>query len=205
MFVSERSDGINLWENAIDNGDTYFLQYQSHSTITKPTKRIKIPEKDMSNVKGKWKLHEKVSKSRYSFSANLSDLPKHTLSTTVEPYNFHTPGVEYEYPNVVPYNQILVPKSFYAKNKLSQKGDHLKRSSKVSSALKNKRKKKHELYQRQKNRKRNRSKSKLSRTKKSSKNPIKNFFRGVYYQYFSQKDRQLGPDVYPVSILSDSN
>ena len=153
----------------------------------------------MSNVKGKWKLHEKISKSRYSFSANLSESPKHTLSTTVEPYHFHKNGEEYEYPNVVPYNQILVPKSFYAKNKLSQKGDHLKRNSIVSSTLKNKRKKKHELYQSRKNLNRNRSKLKLRRTKKSSKNPIKNFFRGVYYQYFSQKDRQLGPDVYPVS------
>ena len=99
----------------------------------------------------------------------------------------------------MPYNQILVPKSFYAKNKLSQKGDYLKRNSIVSSTLKNKRKKKHELYQSRKNLNRNRSKLKLRRTKKSSKNPIKNFFRGVYYQYFSQKDRQLGPDVYPVS------
>ena len=155
----------------------------------------------MSNVKGKWELHEKTSKSRYSFSANLSDSPKPILSKTVEPYHFNNPGEEYEYPNVVPYNQILVPKSFYAKNKLTQKRDHLKRSSKVSSALKNKRKNKHELYQKHKNWNRKESKSKLRRTKKSSKNPIKNFFRGVYYQYFSQKDRQLGPDVYPVSNL----
>ena len=44
-------------------------------------------------------------------------------------------------------------------------------------------------------------KLKLNRTKKSNKNPISNIFRGIYYQYFTQKDRQLGPDIYPVSNL----
>ena len=118
-------------------------------------------------------------------------------------------GAEFEYPNVVPYNKILVPNSLYVKNPI--KINLKNKSSKVSSKLK---KSKYGKYRKVHNRpktvknvkprgQKKKKKSKLRRTKKSQKNPVTTFFRGIYYQYFNQKDRQLGPfNLYPVSQLS---
>ena len=216
----EKTDGVNSWENTIDVSDAYYkdtsdayhLQYHSHSTSTAPAKIIKTPEKSYPVDKEKWKLHKKETKSRYSFSESFDDSTIRDNSLEHKPNNYKKPGFEYEYPNVVPYNQILLPKSFYVKDKLSRKSDKSKRVLKVSPARKNKRKKKNLLKRIRKNKSlsssvksngksRTGKQSRLRRAKKSSKNPIKNFFRGIYYKYFSQKDRQidLAPDVYPVS------
>ena len=207
------TDGLNSWENTIEYGDAFYLQYQAHKTSTRPTKRIKLRDKHkIVDKKGEWQHHAKVSKSRYSFSENLNNSSINTISETRKPRHSKKPGFEFEYPNVVPYNQILVPKSFYVKKKLNRKSYKSKQNPKVSPALKNTRKKKHHLKRSRKNRnsiitnkihqdKRITKKLKLNRTKKSNKNPISNIFRGIYYQYFTQKDRQLGPDIYPVSNL----
>ena len=212
----EKTDGIDSWENTIDVSDAYYkdtsdayhLQYHSHSTSTAPANIIKTPEHTNSVGKEKWKLHKKDTKSRHSFSESFDDSTIRDNTLEYEPNLDKKPGFEYEYPNVVPYNQILVPKSFYVQHKLSRKSDKSKR---VSKATKNKRKKKSLLKRLRKNKifsssvksnqnKRTGKQLKLRRAKKSNKNSIKNFFRGIYYKYFSKKDRQidLAPDVYPV-------
>jgi hypothetical protein len=198
--------GVGSWENALSNGDAYYYQYHPQ-TSTRPSKRIKAREKNVT--KRKWKLHENI-KNKYLFYGDSSDSnTKRKYDSSTDMQSSKIDGAEFEYPNVVPYNKILVPSSLYVKNTIKTKLNN--KHSKVSSKLK---KSKHGKYRKVHNRintektvkrrgQKKMKKSKLRRTKKSQNNPVTTFFQGIYYQYFDQKDRQLAPfNLYPVSQLS---
>ena len=210
------SIGVGSWENTISDrlgsSDAYYYQYQSHTSTLTPSKRINAREKNIR--KEKWKKHENI-KNKFLFYGNSSDSNtkrKYDSSTDIESSKMD--GSEFEYPNVVPYNKILVPNSLYVKNTIKTKLKN--KDSKVLSKLK---KSKYGKYRKVHNRvktekkvkprraQKKKKKSKLRRNKKSQKNPVTTFFRGIYYQYFNQKDRQLGPfNLYPVtSILHHMN
>ena len=125
-----------------------------------------------------------------------------SYSHTLE--KFETAEPRFEYPHVVPYNKILVPNTLYEENIDDNNYSAAKRRPRLTKNYTRVKKHKKALKPASKKKRREKKRRVAKRPKhlldnKIYRNPISKFFNGIYYQYFTQKDRQVVDfGLYPV-------
>ena len=202
LYIIGSSYDINSWDSSITKNDTYFYHYRPYAVI-RPTKKVKTTARLID--KRKWKLHKSTRNinSHSESNNNIISTEKETTSTP------NQPGIRFEYPNVVPYNKILVPTSLY-KNNIHETGDSVANSLRgfESTSKKHRRRKHQRILKRNKKksakkRRVHKNTQKQNKAKTYEQNPVSKFFRGMYYKYFTEKDRQF--EVFDLSPVNYSN
>ena len=182
--------------------DTYYYHYYPHSSRTS-VKRTKAKNKPIEKRR-QWKLHRNEhSEKPLTYSVN-EDYENNISSYSHTLEKFETADPIFEYPHVVPYNKILVPNNQYEEYIDHNNYSATKRRPRFTKKSKRAKKFKKLLKAASKT-KRREKKSRVSKRAKHLldnkiyRNPISKFLNGIYYQYFTQKDRQVVDfGLYPV-------
>ena len=193
---------IETSEKSLAIRDTYYYHYHPHSSRTL-AKRTKVKNKPIEKRR-QWKLHRNVqSQKPLTYSVN-EDYENNISSYSHTLEKFETSDPIFEYPHVVPYNKILVPNTLYEENIDDNNYSATKRRPRFNK--KSKRVKKLKKFLKPASKKKRREKkhrvakgAKHLLDNKIYRNPISKFLNGIYYQYFTQKDRQVVDfGLYPV-------
>ena len=149
-------------------------------------------------------LHRNVhSQKPLTYSVN-EDYENNISSYSHTLEKFETADPIFEYPHVVPYNKILVPNTLYEENIDDNNYSATKRRPRFNKKSKRVKKLKKFLKPAPKKKRREKKRRVAKGAKHLSdnkiyRNPISKFLNGIYYQYFTQKDRQVVDfGLYPV-------
>ena len=193
---------VETGEKSLAIRDTYYYHYHPHSSRTL-AKRTKVKNKPIEKRR-QWMLHRNVhSQKPLTYSVN-EDYENNISSYSHTLEQFETADPIFEYPHVVPYNKILVPNTQYEENIDHNNYSATKRRPRFTKKSKRTKKFKKFLKAASKT-KRKEKKRRVSKREKHHldnkiyRNPISKFLNGIYYQYFTQKDRQVVDfGLYPV-------